>query len=236
MWREGEFRLDPVWKLLVSQPELKPEDVAPPLLTFKAYERELGVNVRIPQALSAIPRGEQVRLREELGITAEDFAKAIEEMRALAASEASAAQQKQLVRAAEATTTRNEPRKPAPARAAGGKPVPKSMVAALGAVALVALVVGTIFALRDTSSEFALGDVAATLQLAKGRASGPSLTATIADPRWQTMSQDERKKAVTAVMDIENSKGIRALVLIDANGMPRATVVEGPSGRSVTVH
>ena len=53
MWREGEFRLDPVWKILIAQPGLTAEDVAPPLLVFKAYENELGVVVRIPQALSA---------------------------------------------------------------------------------------------------------------------------------------------------------------------------------------
>ena len=85
MWREGEFRLDPVWKILIAQPGLSAEDVAPPLLVFKAYENELGVIVRMPQALSAIPRGEQVRLRDALGIQRADFAKAIDDMKALAA-------------------------------------------------------------------------------------------------------------------------------------------------------
>src|SRR4051812_9629482 len=75
MWREGEFRLEYVWKILCQQPGLTAKEVAPPLLVFKAYEAELGVTVRVPQALSALPRGEQVRLRDELGISKEDFAK-----------------------------------------------------------------------------------------------------------------------------------------------------------------
>ena len=36
----------PVWKILIAQPGLTAEDVAPPLLVFKAYEGELGVQVR----------------------------------------------------------------------------------------------------------------------------------------------------------------------------------------------
>src|SRR3954462_4665468 len=59
LWREGEFRLAPLWKLLIAQPELTAEAVAPPLLLFKAYENDLGVLVRMPQQLTAIPRAEQ---------------------------------------------------------------------------------------------------------------------------------------------------------------------------------
>ena len=118
MWREGEFRLDPVWKILTAQPGLSAEDVAPPLLVFKAYEKELGVSVRVPQALTAIPRGEQIRLRDALGIERADFAKSIEEMRELAAVEANARQTQNLARAAEA---KEEPRKPAAGKSAAGR-------------------------------------------------------------------------------------------------------------------
>src|SRR3954469_20458978 len=73
LWREGEFRLDPVWKMLIAEPGLTPEEVAPPLLLFKAYENELGVAVRVPQQLTAIPRAKQVRLRDALGVQKQDF-------------------------------------------------------------------------------------------------------------------------------------------------------------------
>ncbi|HEY2743939.1 MAG TPA: hypothetical protein VGL86_04935 [Polyangia bacterium] len=238
MWREGEFRLDPVWKILIAQPGLSAEDVAPPLLMFKAYEKELGVVVRVPQALSAIPRGEQIRLREALGIQRADFAAAIDEMKSLAAAEAAQRQTVNLARAAE-ESGRDEPRKPATQKMApvkAKKKPPSALLAlALGAAALGAIVFGLWFALRDTSAGFQLGDVAASLQLTNGRAVGPSLTATVADPRWDSMSRDDRKKAVSAVMDIENGKGIKSMVLLDGNGATRAMVNEGPNGRSISI-
>ncbi len=236
MWREGEFRLDPVWKILTAQPGLSAEDVAPPLLMFKAYEGELGVAVRMPQALSAIPRGEQVRLRDKLGIQRADFAAAIDEMKVLAATEANERQTQQLARAAEVSATKDEPRKPATAKSAQVKKPQSAVLAALlGLAALGAIVFGLWFAMRDTSSTFSFADVAGTLQLGNGRAVGPSLTATITDPKWDSLSHDERKKVVSAVMDIEVGKGIKALVLLDPNGTTRAMVNEGPAGRSISV-
>src|SRR4051812_11618316 len=56
LFREGEVRLEYVWKILCQQPGLSPKEVAPPMFVFKAYEEELGVAVRLPQALSAVPR------------------------------------------------------------------------------------------------------------------------------------------------------------------------------------
>jgi hypothetical protein len=236
MWREGEFRLDPVWKILTAQPGLSAEDVAPPLLMFKAYEKELGVSVRMPQALSAIPRGEQVRLRDALGIQRADFAKAIDEMKVLAAAEAAERQTQNLARAAEASADKDEPRRPSTQKSAQiKKPQSKLLAALLGAAALGAIVFGVWFATRDTSAQFPLGDVAGSLQLANGRAVGPSLTASISDPRWETMSRDERKKAVSAVMDIEVGKSIRSMILLDGNGGTAAIVTETPTGRNITV-
>jgi hypothetical protein len=243
MWREGEFRLDPVWKILTAQPGLSAEDVAPPLLVFKAYEKELGVSVRVPQALTAIPRNEQIRLRDALGIERTDFATSIEEMRELAAVESNARQAQNLARAAEA---KEEPRKPAAGKSAAGKsaagrsaaakkPPNKALAAALGAAALGAIVFGLWFAMRDTSASFPLGDVAATLQLSGGRAVGPSLTATISDPKWDGLSRADREKAVSAIMDVETGKGIKSLILLDAAGKPRAMATETPGGRNISV-
>jgi len=234
LWREGEFRLDAIWKMLTSQPGLGPEDVAPPLLVFKAYENELGVMVRVPQALSAIPRGEQIRLRETLGLQRSDFAKAIDEMKALAAAEAGAKEQQQIAREAE---EREEPRRPTTGtkNKAAKPPSPQAKMMAIGLAigGVIAFGFGTWFALRDTSHGYDLSDVAGTLQLSKGITAGHSLTATITDPKWQTMSPDDRKKAASAVMDIESGKGIRSLVLLDGGGSAKAMVNETPNGRQV---
>jgi hypothetical protein len=218
---------------------LTAEDVAPPLLVFKAYEKELGVAVRLPQALSAIPRGEQVRLRDALGIQRADFAQAIDEMKALASAQQAEQNQQQILRAAESTISK-EPRQPASsgqqkaAKAAkAAKPQSKALALGLALGGLLALGVGVWFALRDTSATYDLSDVASTLQLAKGRAAGPSLTATIVDPKWETMKPDDRKRAAGAVMDLEVGKGIKSLILLDSNGSAKALVNETPNGRTV---
>lgn len=242
LWREGEFRLEPVWKILVAQPGLTAEDVAPPLLLFKAYENELGVVVRVPQALSAIPRGEQVRLRDALGLERADFAKSIDELKSLAAAESAGSSQQQLARAAEAGARKEERKPPAAAKARPAKaskapatPQSKALAVGLGLGGLAALVFGVWFAFRDTARGYDLSDVAATLQLSDGRAAGPSLTATISDGKWDTMSVDDRRKAAAAVMDIESAKGIKSLTLLDKSGREAAAVRETPNGRVVMV-
>jgi hypothetical protein len=233
LWREGEFRLEPVWRILVQQPGLTAEDVAPPLLVFKAYESELGVAVRAPQALTAIPRGEQVRLRDGLGIQRADFQRAIEELRAIADATGAAGSQARLVREAESSVSRKSPLPAPPSRSPSPQRRRVARLLALGGV--VAAAFSTWLALRDTSTELPLGDVAGTLQLSTGRAVGPSLTATITDGRWEAWSPEERKKAAAAVMDVEAQKGVRSLILLDASGAPRAMVTETPTGRSVVL-
>jgi hypothetical protein len=233
LWREGEFRLEPIWKLLIAQPGLSAQEVAPPLLVFKAYENELGVQVRIPQALSAIPRGEQVRLREELGVQRADLAKAIDDMKALAAEEAKAQHQAQLMREAESTVD-------APGKRSTGKNAPvaskkerKGLAAILGGIAVVAIGVSLWFALGNTAESYDLKDVAGTLQLAKGHRAGTAVTATITDGRWASMSADDKKKTASSVMDVEAAKGIKSLTLLDENGKARALVNETPDGRVI---
>src|SRR5947208_2360855 len=73
LWREGEFRLELVWKVLCQQPGLSPQEVAPPLLVFKSFETDLDVNVRLPPALSALPPGEQAKLRDQMPLTKDAF-------------------------------------------------------------------------------------------------------------------------------------------------------------------
>ncbi|MGZ3407152.1 MAG: hypothetical protein ACXVAN_11955 [Polyangia bacterium] len=237
LWRQGEFRLDPVWKMLIAQPGLTAEDVAPPLLMFKAYEGELGVAVRLPQALSAIPRGEQIRLREALGIERDDFAKAIDELKALAASEAAEQRSQQVMRDAEASYDKAEASRTGPKKKAKATPSKqaKALAAVLALVALCAIGGSVWWALRDTSAGYNLSDVTGILQLSNGRSAGPSVTATISDPKWETLSTEERKKAVSAIMDLELGKGVKSLILLDNTGTMRAMVTETPNGRSIVL-
>jgi hypothetical protein len=246
LWREGEFRLDPVWKILIQQPGLSAEDVAPPLLAFKGYEQELGVQVRMPQALTAIPRAEQVRLRETLGIQRADFQRAIDEMREFAAAAARRRVSSRSMRAVPApapttsptmsTVQAEEPEstfKPPPATPAPAPADRRALALTLGLLGFVGVGLGAWLALRDTARTFPLGDVAGILSLGDGRAASGSLTAVITDSRWESLPADERRKLCSQVMDVEQPKGIRAMTLLDGNGSPRAVISDGPAGRNI---
>ena len=236
LWREGEFRLEPVWKMLIKQPGLSAEDVAPPLLVFKAYEGELGVQVRVPQAISAIPRSEQLKLRDSLGVQRADFQRAMEEMRQIAAEETRQASQEEAVQKAveknEKPTTQRLPKVTKPKEPAKNR---TAVVVALALVTVAGLGGGMYLGLRDSASGFDVSDVAGTLQLASAKAAQGSLSATIVDPKWETLSAEDRKKVAGQLFDQEAPKGIHTITLSDEKGATRALISDGPNGRTVVI-
>jgi hypothetical protein len=82
LWREGEFRLEVVWKVLCQQPGLDAQAVAPPLLALKGFEESLGVRVVLPAALASVPKSEQDRLRQAVQVSAEEMTAGLKERRA----------------------------------------------------------------------------------------------------------------------------------------------------------
>jgi hypothetical protein len=234
LWREGEFRLEMVWKILCQQPGLSASEVAPPLLVFKSFEKTLDVQVRIPDALSAIPVAERDRLGADLTITEADFAEAVQKIHALAAEEAAPqVDVGQVARAAAdsaAPTVTGAPRGPTRRQ--------KLLAGVLGGVALVGLA-GSLWytLLRDTSNQFELTDVAPILQISDGRRVEQTLAARISDPRWETLPPAEQQRLATQVFERERPKGIHVLTLTDSSGRLRASVSDANGGKLfVTVH
>jgi hypothetical protein len=233
LWREGEFRLEQVWKILVAQPGLTAEEVAPPLLVFKAYEKELGVQVRMPQALSAIPRAEQVKLREALGIQREDFARAVDELKKIAADDQSTQNSQQAVQQAVKTAEQAPIDTPKKAKE---KKKSNPLVAALLAVIAVGGIGGGVWlALRDSSTDFDTSDVAGTVALAKGRVAQGSMSATITDPKWDSLPKEEQKRLALQLLDQEAPKGIHTITLSDEKGATRALISEGAGGHNTAL-
>jgi hypothetical protein len=230
LWREGEFRLEMVWKILCQQPGLSAKEVAPPLLVFKAFEEELGVSVRIPEALSAIPRADQQKLREELPINKEDFASAIEEMKKLPAPDAPRADMGEMAQKA-ADAQKDAPR-------ARRLPSKKQAIlaAVLGTVATAALGLSLWLTLRDTADAEDLSDVAPILQLAEGRRVEKSLAARINDARWDTLGRDEQKRIAAQLFEREVAKGVHSLVLTDEKGRVRVAASDAAGRVVVSVH
>jgi hypothetical protein len=220
LWREGEFRLEYVWKILCQQPGLTAKEVAPPLLVFKAYESELGVAVRVPQALSALPRGEQVRLREELGITRDDFSKVLAELQAITQAEAQRQEEAQV--AAQAAQE-------AEAVEAAKAEAPKSrrpLAIALSAVAALAL----------AGSLFQLDDLAGILKLQAGKRQEHSLTARIVDPKWEGETQTQKRETLGHLLDGLSPMGIKVLNLTDDTGRIRALASDAGDKRLLMIY
>jgi hypothetical protein len=212
LWREGEFRLEMVWKILCQQPGMSPKDVAPPLLVFKAHEEALGVKVRMPEALAAIPLREQDRLRKSIDVRAVDFAATLDALRKLAAE----APVESLAEAARAAGVGG----PLKAASSGRR---TQLAVALSVVAVLALGGSLYFSFRDTRHDFDFSDVANVLEIKNGRRVENALVGELTDPRWEKLGADDRQKLVATVFQRAATQGVHALTLIDPHGQVRAT-------------
>jgi hypothetical protein len=229
MWREGEFRLDTVWKILTQQPGLSAAEVAPPLLVFKAYEESLGVAVRLPQALTAIPRSEQLRLRDEVKISKEDFAKSVGELQDLAQAEQATKAKEQSANVEEVKREKStkapakEIATPTAGRKAARKPMSRGIAAAIMTVALLICAGALFVALRSDAEAADFSDVAPMLRIDHGERSGGSWSGTITDPKWDKLAAAERQTLAAQLFDQEANKGVVSLTLRDARGEVRVT-------------
>jgi hypothetical protein len=234
LWREGEFRLEMVWKVLCQQPGLSPQDVAPPLLVFKSFEAELEVSVRLPPALSALPPAEQAKLREQVSLSKEAFVARLQELTdAATASAAEAASPPKDMGQAAQTAADAEPEK------APRKPATLGQKIAAGVLATLALAgagVSAYFTMRDTAHESNLSDVASIVQLSEGKRVNQSMSARINDPRWETLGLDEQRHIAAQLFDREHEKGVEALTLFDGGGKVRVSASQIAGRVIISVH
>jgi hypothetical protein len=213
LWREGEFRLETVWKILCQQPGLGAVEVAPPLLAFKEYEQPLGVRVRLPDALSTLPPPERQRLRESIRVSASDFAPAIAELQKLAADDAKS-------RDAAALAHREQPTA-APGRAS---PARRRLALALAGASLLSLSIALVVTFHSTAQPFDVSDVETLVRLDEARRGEQSAVARIVDGRWNSLGRDEQLRIAGRVFDVERKKGIRSLTLTDEHEQIRVMV------------
>lgn len=234
MWREGEFRLETAWKILCNQPGLSAKEVAPPLLVFKAYEDELGVQVRVPQALSALPRGEQVRLRDELGIKREDFAKSIDALKALNEHDQERERVQEIARAASEDAGDPPAVAPPPDEAQTARKR-RRLAAVLGAFALVSVATSTFIVLRSSQRPADLDGFAKLLKLSAGTRTDQSLVARIDDPAWTRLTREEQQKLAEGLFDVAWAQGIRAMTLVAPDGRQRVIASDVGDGKRVVM-
>jgi hypothetical protein len=220
LWREGEFRLETVWKILCQQPGLHAADVAPPLLIFKSFEDDLGVRVRLPEALAMVAPEERARLAGSIGVAREELARSVADLKAHAEDEARTSAMPSLSEAA----AQARPEAGAPSTAPAPRASHRRLAAVLSAVALVCIGISLTIAFRETSTAFDLSDVSRLVQIRDGRVEEGALMATLTDVRWDSLPKEEQTRLATELFRVETKKGIHAITLKDTQGRVRAMV------------
>jgi hypothetical protein len=256
LWREGELRLELVWKILTQQPGLSASDVAPPLLLFKSLESELAVDVRLPMALSSLPKGEQKKLLDELTATVprdevlkqltalvegarseEDRARAEERTRAATAAPAPTnAASRALADAAAAAAAATSETPPKGAVTPPHNPARRKRVAiALVSLALVANAVAALQIFRGRPQAMAVDEMSTVIRISDGKRVGESLVAKLIDARFDQAPAEEQQKLVARLFEIAARSGIRSVTLVDARGRTRVIASEIDGKRTVVV-
>jgi hypothetical protein len=234
LWREGEFRLESVWKILCNQPGLSAQEVAPPMFVFKANEEQLGVVVRLPEALASVPRAEQARLRDALGVKPEEFAQYLKELADLQSTEAEGRKLAEVGKQAAESPGESpaDARRAAEAAAAKKKKL-ATIAALLSAIAVLAVSGSLYFGLASSVAPFDTSDVANFVRLELGQRAGNGMTARIADPRWDKLGKDEQKRLAGELAERERAKGITNVTLTDGTGRVRVQITTPPGGRVI---
>lgn len=238
-WREGELKLDPAWKMLCNQPGLTPQTVAPPMLLLRSFETTLDVKIRLPDALTAIPPGEQERLLESIPEeTRAGIAKAIER----AKLEADQAAAQEALRDRETTAQRQAvsvdrmkavakelPKDPAPVQSdaaarAAKQQARKKIAFVLMPVSLVAVGLALFLTLRPTATPLDLTPQASILKVSNAKRDAKSLTAVIADPKWNASTKENREKIARELLEALIPQSISVITLLDENERVKAVV------------
>jgi len=252
LWREGELRLELVWKILTQQPGMTAADVAPPLFLFKSVEGELAVDVRLPMALSSLPKGEQKKLLETMTVpreellqklgalvdaarAEEDRARAADARPAAPAATGKGALADAVAAAANAADTPAKGAVPLPAAPPAQQARKKKLAIALGIVALLGNGVAAALLLGGRPQPMALDELSAVVRVTDGKRVGESLVARLADPKFDQAPADEQQKMLGRLYEIAARKGLRVVTLVDANGRTRAMVSEVAGQRTIFV-
>jgi hypothetical protein len=238
LWREGEFRLEVVWKILCQQPGLDAKIVAPPLLMLKSFEDDLGVRVVLPTALSSIPKASQAELRDQVNLERAAFVAHLEELRGqLALAAAAAPINREAPRAEAQSPLVTKPRVQPEPKAAPMRPPDqrRRMAVGLGAVAALALMMGGYFTLGGRPAAYDVSELEPIVRLEAALRQDRSLVARLADPRWDTLTKDDQKKLAGEVLDVVSRHGIEAVTLKDTTDRVRVIATSVGGRRTVVV-
>ena len=92
IYREGEFRLEPLWAILSKEPGLTAEMSAAPLLAFKGLEEQINLRIRLPADVIGMQPTRAAELQRAVDLPSERVAALVDELRSAEAASASDAE------------------------------------------------------------------------------------------------------------------------------------------------
>jgi hypothetical protein len=265
MFSGTSFDLQPLWNTLAAEPGLTPEMIYPPLLQFREWQDRMGITVTLPKPMQTLGRAELDQHLARIQVKAADVERLFQEAAPARSAEASSGRyvpsasapraavpqrmaprlsEKYLHPGAAATQSPLDPDDEARDQFGhDGKPASSSFLArhrgaitAICGLVVVAALVFVGFRLFGHHGKSTSMDRAASiLKLERARRVDYVVTAVIADPRWNGMGADERRKTLIALFSLLEPEGVKTVILRGPAGESRATISTVGGRRTISL-
>jgi hypothetical protein len=225
MVREGVFDLNQVWELIADQPGFSADAAKPPFCRVKAWERELGLRMELPRALTDLKLEDQMALARDCDVGSAELDRVLKR------------EERRAGRLQEPDKGKASPSLEELRAELGRKP---GVLAA--ALTVTVLTIG--FVVYFGYGEWVGGASFEAVPVRFGdiptgpaRRRGNELGATLTDKAWMELPETERKAQMEGVLRSVEATGVRAIFLQDERGTLRATAIweERPGARHIAV-
>jgi hypothetical protein len=262
MFTGSSFDLGPLWNTLAVEPGVTPEMIYPPLLRFRDWQERLEITVTLPKPMQELPAEELEGHLARVQVSAAELDRIFDDGAAArpaktpsgkvvpaAAAPRSAVPPRTTPRLSEkylrpgTSAARDDDDEP-PARYTTANKVqgPGGVARKRGTVLVVCAVVAVaafgfvgrrLFGHHGSSTSMA--QVESLLKLDSARRVDYAVTAVLVDPRWESMSRDERRKVLDEVFRTLEADGVKSLVLRGPGGESRAMATSVGGQRTLKV-
>jgi hypothetical protein len=234
--RDGVVNLQPLWNLLESQPSFEAETCHAPIARIKQWEKQLGLDVVIPEQMSEIGPGEILELAEKCTVP-------VDELKAVLGGETVINEKvKQAERAKRATLDAlayMDDESPGPTATKLPSGLKKNLALGGAAVGVLGIIFAgwTLFSgLRGPVLDDVAVDFSIDIPLSKAQRNGAQVGGTLADPAWLALPAETQRKHLSEALDSLESQNVNTIfvrdergnILASANRMGNRTNIELP--------
>lgn len=219
--RNGVFDLEYIWELLEDQPEFSPELVKPPLCLFKTFESQLGLTIKLPEALGELSAS-------QVSVAAADCKVPAVELRRVLRDSGEPAPSTKRTEAAADALIREAEQAETPKHRKPRRQLPAWVTPVAAVIAVVSFGFAGLSVYKGCSSPKAqwksigLGPLQ-QLPVSDARRFGAQVDARLTDDGWLAQAEATRKKQLQDALDKLRPEGVRVLILRDKQGRVRAS-------------